>query len=1234
MQKRLLSILLAFTIVLTLLPEKAVATEVFDYTEPLTEHLYYISNAGTGQETKIEIFKEKAEGLSLSSGYAFEVVFSHPENIDKVYVTSTINNKTSYLEATAIDADRTIYRTRNYFNNDENYIPGTISIEYTKKIGIVPVTESWNSAWDNLGISGATVENISSGEPEENTVTCAISNLLGGISGPVIEASISRFEDNTGISGGIDQLKDWLGYYEDLDQLVHYELNGTQSDHDYIMYLAYPVAENQNYAMIIRDVTGNRYTKVLIKALAGNTEEIANQIALVNKASNLIYDYYQISGESAALQEQIDANITMTAEQRAMAKQKVNNLDKDRKLFSIMTTVLPLMVGAASGGAPALLFSALLGGITSTSNLFWEHRIGMIQACETIDGVFSDNGAQESCGIPLTRENVEIIYSDDWQGWNRTADAVIRESGKYYVTGESLDVINIYVGYPDDSSPALDVTICLHGKLLPDSIYVNSGSTLHLCDCKYEEHKAGSVSGGKAGVIIVQENNKLIVDSGILHSVKNNGGEVVISRAMLQEVKSVQGGKITINGGIFKNGVSSKDGGEIIINGGTFPSTLDCDRRYMTMAYASVWTDSGKITVNGGTIEYIGNETGEVIINGGQIGSYDSVTYGIYNQNGSVTINGGEVEYAIVNENGIITVSGGKISHQIYNGRDGAGGTVNINGGTVGRQSRGVGIINKGNLNIRGGTIHYLRNEEDGKITISKGTILNGIENKGTSNITISGGTVQGYVENKDEGKIIISGGVFKSDSWSICNKGIGSVIFFIDKNFNIEVNSKTAALFNMNGAAKIPLIEADTDYSGGVTYFHAPDSEGAKMTVQEAANIDYAQPYVCLVADGVTDRPSSGEDPGECEHIYSSVITAPTCTEQGHTTYTCSKCGYIYKDNYTNALGHTYGEWVITTAATSTSNGQRERICSRCNNKETRIIPAIGSGSSSGGSSGGSSSGGSSSDDGSSGRSYSINTPSRVTGGTVRISSSNAKKGNTVTITVTPNTGYELDKLTVTDSKGNDLKLTDKGNSKFTFTMPASKVSVEATFVKIEETPTQPVTPAISFTDISSSAYYSDAVAWAVEKGITVGTSTTTFSPDALCTRAQIVTFLWRAAGSPKVEGENPFNDVPYDSYYYDAVQWAMSKGITSGTSATTFSPDTACTRGQAVTFLYRYKKSPVVSGGNAFADIPDNAYYTNAIQWAVNKDVTAGTSATTFSPDAICTRGQIVTFLYRDMA
>lgn len=287
--------------------------------------------------------------------------------------------------------------------------------------------------------------------------------------------------------------------------------------------------------------------------------------------------------------------------------------------------------------------------------------------------------------------------------------------------------------------------------------------------------------------------------------------------------------------------------------------------------------------------------------------------------------------------------------------------------------------------------------------------------------------------------------------------------------------------------------------------------------------------------------------------------------------------------------------------------------------------------GNNSGGSGGGSQGGGSSSGGGaSSGGSanYTISAPSSTPNGAVNVSPGNAKKGSTVTITAAPDDGYELDKLTVTDSKGNTIKVTEQGDGKFTFIMPGSKVNVDAVFVKAADK------AVAGFKDVDPGAYYADAVAWAVEKGITAGTGADTFSPGSPCTRAQIVTFLWRAAGSPIVGEAGTFDDVAPDSFYYYAVQWAVAQGITAGTGGNTFSPDAACTRAQAVTFLYSYEKSPAVSGGNTFADVAGGAYYTNAVQWAVDQGITVGTSNTTFSPSAACTRGQIVAFLYRDMA
>ena len=187
---------------------------------------------------------------------------------------------------------------------------------------------------------------------------------------------------------------------------------------------------------------------------------------------------------------------------------------------------------------------------------------------------------------------------------------------------------------------------------------------------------------------------------------------------------------------------------------------------------------------------------------------------------------------------------------------------------------------------------------------------------------------------------------------------------------------------------------------------------------------------------------------------------------------------------------------------------------------------------------------------------------------------------------------------------------------------------------VKPNPTPSKPETPENPFVDVKKDDYYYDAVIWAVGKGIAKGVTDTTFQPNASCTRAEMVTFLYRAAGSPEPTNKvNPFTDVAEDSYYYKAVLWAVEKGIAKGTSETTFSPNDTCTRGQAVAFLYRYANSPAVSGSNSFADVSETAYYYNATLWAVSGKVTEGTSATTFSPNDLCTRGQIVTFLYRYM-
>ena len=243
---------------------------------------------------------------------------------------------------------------------------------------------------------------------------------------------------------------------------------------------------------------------------------------------------------------------------------------------------------------------------------------------------------------------------------------------------------------------------------------------------------------------------------------------------------------------------------------------------------------------------------------------------------------------------------------------------------------------------------------------------------------------------------------------------------------------------------------------------------------------------------------------------------------------------------------------------------------------------------------------------------------------GTITVSPKSAYKGDTVTITVKPDKGYELDTLKVLDKDGDKVKITEK-KGKYTFTMPASKVTIKGKFV--EEAPEQ------IFADVPVDAYCYEAVKWAASEGITGGIGNNLFAPGLPCTRGQIVTFLWRAAGSPAPKSMSSFADVAEDAYYAKAVAWAVENGITGGTGNGKFSPDATCTRAQAVTFLYRASGSPAVSGSAAFSDVAADAYYASAVKWAEKNGITGGIGGGLFGSGNNCTRGQIVTFLYRSV-
>ena len=335
----------------------------------------------------------------------------------------------------------------------------------------------------------------------------------------------------------------------------------------------------------------------------------------------------------------------------------------------------------------------------------------------------------------------------------------------------------------------------------------------------------------------------------------------------------------------------------------------------------------------------------------------------------------------------------------------------------------------------------------------------------------------------------------------------------------------------------------------------------------------------ICGEEHGEIDPDTHAED---CKPEW---ISTETEHEQKY-----SRCG---KEIVAKAL-HRFGSWTTTLEPTSSKTGERERLCEDCQYKEVQTIPTTGG------------SGGYSS--------YTIKATAGAGGSISPSGNVSVRSGRNQTFTITPDAGYRI----------SDVKIDGKSIgavSIYTFENVKKSHTIEVSFAKSSP-----------FVDVPDDSYYEDAVDWAIKNGVTTGTDGTHFTPDGICTRAQAVTFLWRAAGSPAPKsGAMPFADVPASSYYYKAVLWAVESGVTKGTSATLFSPEENCTRGQIVTFLWRSEKSPAANGDNPFADVAADAYYAKAVLWAVSAGITKGTSSTAFSPEESCTRAQIVTFLWR---
>ena len=382
--------------------------------------------------------------------------------------------------------------------------------------------------------------------------------------------------------------------------------------------------------------------------------------------------------------------------------------------------------------------------------------------------------------------------------------------------------------------------------------------------------------------------------------------------------------------------------------------------------------------------------------------------------------------------------------------------------------------------------------------------------------------------------------------------------------------------------------VSGTLDTNSGILSLSAKDSAGNE-SAQQLALITRQTRYA------VTVNGSYADASGEGKYAAGSIVTVRAGSRSGYTFNGWTSSGIRFDDASAAETTFTMPEGSVTVTANWTRDGG----------------------------SGGSTSGGSSSSDrDSSDPSYAVGIPDKTENGSVSVSPKNASQGDRVTVTAEPDEGYELDSLKVLDKNGKELELTDKGDGRFTFIMPAGRVEVKAAFT--EEAKISP------FRDVPTDAYYYEAVKWAQKKGITGGIGDGLFGPNQPCTRAQIVTFLWRAAGAPVVNYAMDLTDVPSDAYYAEAVRWALSQGITTGTADGRFAPDATCTRAQGMTFLFRASKASA-DGAPAFSDVAADAYYAEAVKWATDNGITNGTTSSTFSPGSGCTRAQIVTFLWR---
>ena len=753
-----------------------------------------------------------SNSIHLGKNYSFEAKFSNADEIDSVYIMSTRQNETKIIEA---NWNGSSFVSDEIFDNDSDYIPGRISVKYTKKTDPIEVSE--NVDWEPMisALENQVVADIENDTEESLKASVDISKLISDEMNVAVDVAVDIFDAENGTN-----LDEFLGQYKEIDKMTKYVI----SDEDYSVYLDY--TDPYTYATIIKDASGNKWIKMILNS--SNSEKlnrVAEKLGNVNTISSLAYDYLNVNEESDKLRDEIDSRSDISNSEKKELNEKIDAYEKDRQLFNLSMAVIPAVVAASVGAASgtAIVFSAILGVLNAASGTFWDYRIGMITGGKASENTKFTNDAH---GIPLTHS----VLSD-----NRNT---ITESGVYYLE-TSVSALNI--GIPDVIN-SLDVTLCLHGHYA--SKIINNGCSLHITSCVpgYEY----DVDGGKYALGSAK--------------IYNYGGNITIDDAGF-EIPLSEDGDITINGGrgsIYTGKFDSQGkivdiiNNNIYIHGGSINRIVckDSDISVDGGSISTIENENGNICINDGELGYITGDNCDIFVDGGII-KY------IENNNGTLDIENGNIvgkkyssdknrsfdEAAIKNTNGVLNINGGSIDGEIWNRNKSVATIKNADINSIINRGKSFEIFNanvSGNIENDGRILKETNLYEYGEMIIHNGNFKGNISNS-CGTLTINGGT---FIMETDESNLTLFAHNFNSIVETTINGGE-----FYSNNINIGGG-------NANSENKIVI--SNLTINGGSFY-----TEG-KQNISFGGNL--------IINDGYFKQNKSNED---TSHDYGNVYNS-----------------------------------------------------------------------------------------------------------------------------------------------------------------------------------------------------------------------------------------------------------------------------------------------------------------------------------------------------------------------